>query len=145
MARDLSAARIPSATGVPGATSRVADELARAGALLATASGEPFGLAVVEAMAAGVPVVAAAAGGHLETIGRVPDAPMFRPHDVEAAAMMLRAILDDEERARMAALVRRQVEDELTIDRHVTRLLAEYERVLPAYPREVGRGEVTTE
>src|SRR3954447_16141430 len=55
-----------------GWQSDAAAELARAGILLAAAPAEPFGLSVVEAMAAGVPVVATAAGGHLETIGKLP-------------------------------------------------------------------------
>jgi glycosyltransferase involved in cell wall biosynthesis len=56
---------ISSVTFVGWATS-AEDELANAAILLAPAVAEPFGLAVVEALMAGIPVVASAAGGHLE-------------------------------------------------------------------------------
>ena len=56
-----------------GPVENVADEFSAAAILLAPAPAEPFGLAVVEAMAAGVPVVASAAGGHLETVGLLPE------------------------------------------------------------------------
>lgn len=63
--------------------------LQRAALLMAPAPAEPFGLSVVEAMAAGVPVVAAASGGHLETLGRVDGAALFMPGDADGAAALL--------------------------------------------------------
>lgn len=61
----------------------------RAALLLAPAPDEPFGLSVVEAMAAGLPVVAAAGGGHLETLGSVDGAALFQPGDTAGAATQL--------------------------------------------------------
>ena len=62
-----------------GWTSDVPGELAHAGVLLAPAPVDSFGaLGVLEAMAAGVPVVACASGGHLETVGRLAGARLFR-------------------------------------------------------------------
>lgn len=113
-------------------TSAVAEELARAGILLASAPAEPFGLSVVEALAAGVPVVACAAGGHLETVGRLPDARMFPPGDAEAAAAALRSLLPDPVRTTISEAARRLVESNFTIARHVDRLLVEYETVASA-------------
>ena len=49
-----------------------------AGVLLAPRTDEAFGLSVVEAMARGLPVVAAGSGAHLETVGSVPGAALFR-------------------------------------------------------------------
>lgn len=46
----------------------VPDLMASAGMLLATPPSEPFGLTVVEAMAAGLPVVASIGGGHAESL-----------------------------------------------------------------------------
>jgi glycosyltransferase involved in cell wall biosynthesis len=70
---------------VPGA-------LAEAHVLLHCSDAEPYGLALVEALAAGRPVVAPAAGGPLEIVtdgaGR-----LYTPGDPEAAARALREVL----------------------------------------------------
>jgi glycosyltransferase involved in cell wall biosynthesis len=71
----------------------------QASLLVAPALHEAFGLSVVEAMAAGLPTVAAASGGHLETIGAVPGAALFPPGDAEAAGRLL-ALLGRDEAAR---------------------------------------------
>lgn len=108
----------------------VADELGRAGVLLACAPAEPLGLSVLEAMAAGVPVVASASGGHLETIGAVDGARLFPPGDVGAAAFALRAMCADSTRARLSAAECRVISGRFTIERHVDALLEQYEAVL---------------
>jgi glycosyltransferase involved in cell wall biosynthesis len=70
------------------------EALARAHCLLHCADAEPWGLALVEALAAGRPVVAADAGGPREIVadgaGR-----LFPPGDAAAAAAALRRVLDD--------------------------------------------------
>jgi glycosyltransferase involved in cell wall biosynthesis len=68
-----------------GHTTDVHNLMATAGLLLAPRPDEAYGLSVVEAMAAGLPVVAARGGGHLETVGTVPVAALFPPGDVVAA------------------------------------------------------------
>jgi glycosyltransferase involved in cell wall biosynthesis len=110
-----------------GWVSDVSSEFADAGILLAPGPNDSFGFAVVEAMAAGVPVVACAAGGHLETVGLLPNAPMFAPDEAEAAAGALRSLLSGEARFAASSSVRRLVEQEFTLARHVDRLLVEYE------------------
>lgn len=119
---------------VPGITfaswaKSVPDELANAGILLAPAIAEPFGLAVVEAMAAGVPVVASAAGGHLESVGQLVDSPMFPPRDKASAATLLRSLLSERARAALSASGRELVAQEFSIARHVEALLVEYEHI----------------
>jgi glycosyltransferase involved in cell wall biosynthesis len=78
--------------------------LAEAHCLLHCADREPFGLALVEALAAGRPVVAPAAAGPLEivtpTCGR-----LYAPGDPDAGAAALRAALADPN-ARAAARAR---------------------------------------
>ncbi len=74
------------------------DELmAAAGIFLAPRPTEALGLSVLEAMAAALPVVAAAAGGHLETVGTVPGAALFPPGDTGRLAGDLRRLAADEE------------------------------------------------
>ena len=69
--------------------------MATAGILLAPRPDEAYGLSVVEAMAAGLPVLAAGGGGHLETVGTVPDAALFAPSDAVAAGSALAALAAD--------------------------------------------------
>jgi glycosyltransferase involved in cell wall biosynthesis len=78
----------------------VQDWLRRASVLIAPTPREGLGLAVLEAMAHGVPVVAAAGGGHVETVGSVPDAALFPPGDAEAAAELLAGLVRDGDRRR---------------------------------------------
>ncbi len=70
------------------------EALARAHCLLHCADAEPWGLALVEALAAGRPVVAADAGGPREIVtggaGR-----LFPPGDAAAAAAALQEVLAD--------------------------------------------------
>jgi glycosyltransferase involved in cell wall biosynthesis len=92
-----------------GFTDDVRAVLRTAEIMLAPAPAEPFGLAVVEAMAEGTPVVAAAGGAHPETLG--PDGRYFAPGDVDACAAQLRALghaAEDERRAVGARLRERQ-------------------------------------
>jgi len=118
-------------TGVTfaGRTANVSDEFSRAGILFASAPAEPLGLAVLEAMAAGVPVVACGAGGHLETVGRLADAPLFPPGDPLATAQALRSVLSASKRARLSAEGRRLVGERFTMERHIDQLLREYELI----------------
>jgi glycosyltransferase involved in cell wall biosynthesis len=57
---------------------------------------EPFGQVVVEAMAAGRPVIATAAGGPLEVIRDGYDGLLVPPGDVSAMARAMRRLADDE-------------------------------------------------
>ena len=115
-----------------GQTLDVESEFARAGILLAPGQSDSFGFGVVEAMSAGVPVVASAAGGHLETVGQIAEAPLFPPGDADAAAAALRALVSEERRTALSSAGRELAFEEFTIDRHVTGLLVEYEAALRA-------------
>ena len=90
----------------------VPDLMRTSGILLATSPFEHFGLTVLEAMAAGLPVVAARAGGHEEMLAGLEPRALYAPDDVAAAAECLRrlgadpharAALGDAQRARQAA------------------------------------------
>jgi glycosyltransferase involved in cell wall biosynthesis len=65
--------------------------------LLAPAQAEPFGLSVLEAMAAGIPVLAAAGGAHLETVGLGLRPLLFEPGDARQLAGRLTCFAVEQE------------------------------------------------
>ena len=115
-----------------GLTNDVESELAGAGILLSPGAVDGFGLAVVEAMAAGVPVVASAAGGHLETVGELPKARVFPPGDLTAAAEALRSLRADDLRNELSISGRTLAGRLFTITAHVDALIREYELAMRA-------------
>lgn len=109
----------------------IGERLGRASILLAPATAEPYGLSVVEAMAAGLPVVASAAGGHLETVGAVPGASLFPPGDHTAAAGRLIALADDAPmRAAYGAALQSHQRAALDVEGFADNLLAWYQILL---------------
>ncbi len=91
-----------------------AEALKSARALLHTADREPFGIAIAEALASGVPVAAPAAGGPAEIVdescGR-----LFAPGDADAGAAALREVLDD--RDALGEGARRRAEERYDLER----------------------------
>jgi glycosyltransferase involved in cell wall biosynthesis len=78
-------------------------------AYLHPAKREPFGLAIVEAMAAGVPVIAAPVGGIPQLIDESVEGMFWDLADPDQAAGVLIDLMDDEvARARMGAAARRR-------------------------------------
>lgn len=73
----------------------VAALLSSAAMAVAPTPREGLGLSAIEAMAAGVPVVASAAGGHLETVGAVAPELLFTPADAASAARVIARLADD--------------------------------------------------
>lgn len=133
--------------GVAGVTfagwsTDVPAEFSSAGVLLAPGPSDSFGLGVLEAMAAGVPVLACGSGGHLETVGLLPEAPMFPPADAATAADRLRLLQSDEMRSTLSAAGRRVVETSFSLEQHVDQLLDQYELVLAS--RRKGRSSTAS-
>ncbi len=91
---------------------------------------ESFGLALLEAMAQGVPVVAAAGGGVpeivIEGIGT-----LVPPGDVSAAACAIEDLLRNPSRAKaMAVLAAAHVRHTFSVDREIEGLLRVYEHAM---------------
>ncbi len=78
---------------------------------------EPFGLAIVEAMAAGVPVVATMSGGAQEIIEHHKTGCLVPIKDVEALAKTIGELLSDsEERVRLSENARRTVRERFSLE-----------------------------
>jgi glycosyltransferase involved in cell wall biosynthesis len=91
---------------------------------------EPFGQVVLEGMAAGLPVVAAAAGGPGELISDGVDGILVPPGDVDALAAALRRLAADANlRARLGDSAR-GIRSHFTPEQATARLLDVYEAVL---------------
>jgi glycosyltransferase involved in cell wall biosynthesis len=91
--------------------------MASSGLLLAPCTVEGLGLAVVEAMAAGLPVVAADAGGHREILEGLDDRALYPAEDVDAAARALASLARDPAgRAMLAAAGRERQRAEFSLD-----------------------------
>ena len=92
---------------------------------------EPFGQVVLEAMAARVPVIAAAAGGPAEVVTPDVDGILTRPGDVsELAAAMRRLHADPDLRAALADQGLKRSAD-FTPDHAAKQLLSVYRGVAP--------------
>jgi glycosyltransferase involved in cell wall biosynthesis len=102
----------------------------RAGIFLAAAPAEPFGLSVVEAMAAGLPIIAASGGAHLETVGAVSEQCLFPAGDWRRAAALLDELgANPDERRQVGAALQAWQRQYLTIETHVDQLEELYEEL----------------
>ncbi len=99
--------------------------------LLLPSSEEPFGRALIEAMAMGVPVLATDVGGPPEIIEDGREGYLLSPHEPIAWARAVRRIAESSDRGfEMGRAGRRRVEQEFTVGHHVAAMLSVYERAI---------------
>ncbi|HZL18147.1 MAG TPA: glycosyltransferase, partial [Polyangia bacterium] len=92
---------------------------------------ESFGLAALEAMACGLPVIASAVGGLPEVVADGETGYLRPVGDVSAMAACAGRLLDDEPlRRQMATAARRRAETQFRVEPAVDRYLAVYRRLL---------------
>jgi glycosyltransferase involved in cell wall biosynthesis len=94
-------------------------------------SPEPFGQVVLEGMASGVPVVAAAAGGPAELITNGVNGILTAPGDQRALAAALRTLHDDPGLRARLGNAGRERSREFTPERTAEQLLAVYREIIP--------------
>jgi phosphatidylinositol alpha-mannosyltransferase len=94
--------------------------------------GESFGIVLVEAMAAGAPVVASAIDGYRDVARDEREALLVNPGDVDDLAGALRTLLDDRSRRDELVLAGRTRADEFSMDRIAQQFVGIYERAVVA-------------
>ncbi|MHC4251160.1 MAG: glycosyltransferase [Planctomycetota bacterium] len=103
---------------------------------VSASDGEPFGRVVVEAMAAGVPVVATDSGGKREIVGDGVTGVLVPQGDVAALGEAMGALMrDPERRARMGEAARERARSEFAVDRVAREVMAVWDEALAAGPR----------
>jgi glycosyltransferase involved in cell wall biosynthesis len=121
---------VESSVRFAGFVSDMAGARVGAGFQIATTPNESFGLSVAEAMAAGLPVIAAAGGGHLELLAGSPEL-LYPPGDVDAlAAAMVRLAADVDQRRSIGSALRTRQRAHFTLTAHVDGLERVYQRVV---------------
>jgi glycosyltransferase involved in cell wall biosynthesis len=120
---------------IPGFVSddALAAQFARASLFVMPSLNDAGPLAVLEAMAAGLPVVASRVGGIPEALAGV-DALLVPPGDEVALAEAIIAVLSDPGRARNMARECRTKALTLDWDRITSRYVSVYEELVPPYP-----------
>lgn len=110
----------------------VPELMAAADALVHPAPAEPFGLALTEAMAAGLPVVAARGGAAPEIVAEGQTGALFEPGDAAALAAAVIDVLtaDGSARAALGDAGRRRFESNFTAARMAAETAAVYRRLL---------------
>lgn len=103
----------------------VTTRMTRAGLLLHCRPDEPFGMVLIEAMAAGLPVVAPASGGPLEIVVDGETGLLYAPGDPGAAADAVLRLVRDPDLARvMGEAGRERVRTHFAADRQVREWVA---------------------
>ena len=109
----------------------VVEFLSQLDLLVSASSSEAFGLAVVEAMATGVPVVAFANEGTREIIGDGKNGRLVPVGDVAELANRIRELLEDRsQRTLLANNARKMAAADFSLDRMITETEAVYRDVL---------------
>ena len=117
-----------------GAVTEVWPSLARSHVFVLPSLTEAFGIAAVEAMAAGLPVVASEVGGLPELIRPGVSGELFPPGDHQAlAAHLVRLIRSPELRQRMGAAGQEEAQP-LRMDRTAKRYVDLFEELVEAHP-----------
>ena len=92
---------------------------------------EPFGRALIEAMALGVPVIATDVGGPTEIIEDGREGYLLPPREPRAWALAINRLAEDPQLTqRMGRAGRQRVEAAFTVDHHVAATIDVYERAL---------------
>jgi N-acetyl-alpha-D-glucosaminyl L-malate synthase BshA len=128
-----------------GEQDQVVPLLSSADAFILPSAQESFGLAALEAMACGVPVIASKVGGLPEVISHGVNGFLHAPEDLDGmAASALQLLSDTPLHDRMAAAARRAAESQFCDSKVVPEYEAYYQEVLSTGRRERRRSAATS-
>ena len=97
----------------------------------ASTAPEPFGLVLLEAMAARRPVVATRAGGVVDIVSDGETGLLVEPGDVDALSAAIRRLLEDHELVeRLLQHAAERLQDRFTIERNAARVIRLYDQLL---------------
>ena len=117
---------------LPGRTD-IRDWLERANVFVHTSRWEGFGIVLLEAMLAGLPVVATRVSAVPEVVADGETGVLLEAGDIEGLATALEGLLSDRERARaLGEAGRRRVREEFSVARMAERTQAVYAEALPS-------------
>ena len=120
---------------LPGWQDHIPGVLSSLSLFVSAARSEPFGLAIVEAMAAGLPVVAAASEGALEIIEDGHSGKLVPVDDPESLAEAINDLLDDPpERSRLGRNAQLAAREHYSLERMASDTERVYREVLDLYP-----------
>lgn len=125
--------RVAASVRFSGYRTDLPDLLARTGILLAPCPIEGLGLTLLEAMASGLPPVAADAAGHVDLLKGLDSRARFAANDPDAAGRCLRALADDPAgRAALGAAARERQQRAFSLDAQAERTEAVYRATIAA-------------
>ena len=117
----------------------VAEFLSTVDLLVSASRSEAFGLTIIEAMAAGVPVVATATGGASEIISEGKTGRLVDIDSVpELAAEILRLLQNPQERRNISDIARQMVAERFSVQRMVSETEVVYAQILEAHIGSLG-------
>ena len=135
LVEQVKAAGLADSVQFAGMVDEVWPYLAEADVFALASRSETFGMAIVEAMAAGLPVVAPATGGILELVVPGQSGELFAPGDVDAlAAHIVRLLRSPELRLRMGK-ASQDFAESFRMETTVRRYFELYESLLPGVRR----------
>ena len=99
--------------------------------VLSTVTQEAFGRVILEAQAAGVPVVATKVGGVIDIIDDHETGLLVFPKDTDQMADAVRSLLDDEKKSKhLVSQAKKKIKKQFMLEHMASKTLACYEKVL---------------
>jgi glycosyltransferase involved in cell wall biosynthesis len=136
---ELADTLVPQGISFPGFRRDIPDWLRASDCAIVPSHVEPLGLAVMEALAAGLPVVATGVGGIPEMIQDGVTGILVAPEAPAELAAAMTYVVSNQEKVREVGLrAHAYARAHFTIERHVREIVSIYEELLTMWPKRTG-------